>query len=197
MIETLKTLKEALEKYNSAVATFEKLNHSIATQNRNLEKMTDKNSAEYKAWTEKVRGGLYGTIAGTTVGCIVADALGGFGLCSLTSAIISIPTAIAFEAEIAIYSATLEKLKSITGRMLESGYNFDNAINEAIEILTEEIDLINNWANSAEVVNKNIDKYPQQYLKKYKSIRTVFINGLDDLNNAAEQFLEQPVDILA
>merc|ERR1739845_314897 len=33
MIETLKTLKEALEKYNSAVATFEKLNHSIATQN--------------------------------------------------------------------------------------------------------------------------------------------------------------------
>merc|ERR1739849_37458 len=74
MIETLKTLKEALEKYNSAVATFEKLNHSIATQNRNLEKMTDKNSAEYKAWTEKVRGGLYGTIAGTTVGCIVADA---------------------------------------------------------------------------------------------------------------------------
>jgi len=81
--------------------------------------------------------------------------------------------------------------------MLESGYDFDKNINAAIEILTEEIDQINNWANSAEVVNKNIDKYPQQYLKKYKSIRTVFINGLDDLNNAAEQFLEQPVDILA
>merc|ERR1712154_276590 len=156
MIETLKTLKEALEKYNSAVATFEKLNHSIATQNRNLEKMTNKNSAEYKAWTEKVRGGLYGTIAGTTVGCIVADALGGFGLCSLTSAIISIPTAIAFEAEIAIYSATLEKLKSITGRMLESGYNFDNAINEAIEILTEEIDLINNWPTAPRSLTRTL-----------------------------------------
>jgi len=197
MIETLETLKEALEKYNSAVETFDNLNSSIATQNSKLEKMTNKNSAEYKAWTEKLRAGVYSTIAGTTVGCIVADALGALGICSAVNAAISGSTAAGIEAEIAKYGATLEKLKTITGRMLESGYDFDKNINAAIEILTEEIDLINNWANSAEVVNKNIDKYPQQYLKKYKSIRTVFINGLDDLNNAAVQFLEQPVDILA
>jgi len=197
MIETLETLKEALEKYNSAVETFDNLNSSIATQNSKLEKMTNKNSAEYTAWTEKLRAGVYSTIAGTTVGCIVADALGALGICSAVNAAISGSTAAGIEAEIAKYGATLEKLKTITGRMLESGYDFDKNINAAIEILTEEIDLINNWANSAEVVNKNIDKYPQQYLKKYKSIRTVFINGLDDLNNAAVQFLEQPVDILA
>merc|ERR1712244_106164 len=35
MIETLETLKEALEKYNSAVETFDNLNSSIATQNSN------------------------------------------------------------------------------------------------------------------------------------------------------------------
>jgi len=197
MIETLETLKEALEKYNSAVETFDNLNSSIATQNSKLEKMTNKNSAEYTAWTEKLRAGVYSTIAGTTVGCIVADALGALGICSAVNAAISGSTAAGIEAEISKYGATLEKLKTITGRMLESGYDFDKNINAAIEILTEEIDLINNWANSAEVVNKNIDKYPQQYLKKYKSIRTVFINGLDDLNNAAVQFLEQPVDILA
>jgi len=197
MIETLETLKEALEKYNSAVETFENLNSSIATQNRKLEKMTNKNSAEYKAWTEKLRAGVYATITGTTTGCIIADIFGALGICSAVNAAISGATAAGIEAEIAKYGATLEKLKTITGRMLESGYDFDKNINAAIEILTEEIDLINNWANSAEVVNKNIDKYPQQYLKKYKSIRTVFINGLDDLNNAAEQFLEQPVDILA
>ena len=81
--------------------------------------------------------------------------------------------------------------------MLESGQKFDQTIHLAIDILTDEVELINNWANSAEVVNKNIDKYPQQYLKKYRSIRTVFINGLDDLNNSALQFLDQPVDILA
>jgi len=197
MIETLKTLKEALEKYNSAVETFDNLNSSIATQNRKLVKMTDKNSAEYKEWTKNTRAGIYGAIGTATAGCIVADALGALGICSAVQIIVSASTAAGIEAEIAKYGATLEKLKTITGKMLESGYDFDKNINAAIEILTEEIDLINNWANSAEVVNKNIDKYPQQYLKKYKSIRTVFINGLDDLNNAAEQFLEQPVDILA
>merc|ERR1712232_1512217 len=186
MIETLETLNEALENLNS----------SIATQNRKLEKMVNTNSAEYQAWTEKLRGGIYGTIAGTTVGCIVADALGALGICSAVNAAISGSTAAGIEAEIAKYGATLEKLKTITGRMLESGYDFDKNINAAIEILTEEIDLINDWANSAEVVSKNIEKYPQQYLTKYISIRTVFINGLNDLDNSAKQFLAQPVDIL-
>jgi len=196
MIETLETLNEALEKYNSALETFENLNSSIATQNRKLEKMVNTNSAEYQAWTEKLRGGIYGTIAGTTVGCIVADALGALGICSAVNAAISGSTAAGIEAEIAKYGATLRKLKTITDRMLESGNNFDQSIQQAIDILTGEIDLINDWANSAEVVSKNIEKYPQQYLTKYISIRTVFINGLNDLDNSAKQFLAQPVDIL-
>ena len=197
MIKTLETLNEALEKYNSALETFENLNSSIATQNRKLEKMVDKNSAEYNAWTQKLRGGVYGTIGATTTGCIVADALGALGICSAVSGTISIITTVGIEAEIVKYGATLYKLKMITDRMLESGNNFDQSIKQAITVLTEEIDLINNWANSAEVVSKNIEKYPQEYLTKYISIRTVFINGLNDLNNSAEQFLDQPVDILS
>jgi len=196
MIETLETLNEALEKYNSALETFENLNSSIATQNRKLEKMVNKNSAEYNAWTEKLRASIYTTIAGTTVGCIVADALGALGICSAVNAAISGTTAAGIEAEIVKYGATLNKLKKITDRMLESGNNFDQSIKQAIDILTGEIDLINNWAESAEVVSKNIEKYPQQYLTKYISIRTVFINGLNDLNKSAEEFLDQPVDIL-
>merc|ERR1712203_860486 len=141
MIETLETLKEALEKYNSAVETFDNLNSSIATQNSKLEKMTNKNSAEYKAWTEKLRAGVYATITGTTTGCIIADIFGALGICSAVNAAISGATAAGIEAEIAKYGATLEKLKTITGRMLESGYDFDKNINAAIEFLTEEIDL--------------------------------------------------------
>merc|ERR1712001_115890 len=195
MIETLETLNEALEKYNSALETFENLNSSIATQNRKLEKMVNKNSAEYNAWTEKLRASIYTTIAGSTVGCIVADALGALGICSAVNAAISGTTAAGIEAEIVKYGATLGKLKKITDRMLESGNNFDQSIKQAIDILTGEIGLINNWADSAEVVSKNIEKYPQQYLTKYISIRTVFINGLNDLDNSAKQFLDQPVDI--
>jgi len=81
--------------------------------------------------------------------------------------------------------------------MLEAGGKFDTTINEAISIFTYEIDLINNWTTSAEVVKRNIDKYPEKYLKKYISIRTIFVNGLDDLKKSAEDFLDQPIDILA
>jgi len=197
MIETLETLNEALGKYNSALETFENLNSAIGKQNRKLEKMVTKDSAEYKAWRTKTRGGIYGTIGTTTTACIVADALGALGICSAVSGILSTVATIATEAEIANYAKQLEKLKNITGRMLQSGKQFDTTIHEAIDILTYEIELINNWTNSAEVVNKNIDKYPEEYLKKYISIRTIFVNGLNDLQNSAEDFLAQPVDILA
>jgi len=197
MIETLETLKEALGKYNSALQTFENLNSSIKKQNRKLEKMVTKDSAEYEEWTTNTRGGIYGTIGTTTTACIVADALGALGICSGINAAISGIAAVATEAQIAEYAAQLEKLKVITDRMLESGKQFDTTINQAISILTDEIDLINNWTNSAEVVNRNIDKYPKEYLKKYISIRTIFVNGLDDLQKSAKDFLAQPVDILA
>jgi len=196
MISTLETLAEAKEKYNSALETFDNLNSAIATHHRKLEKMVNKNSAEYKAWTTKTRAGTYGTIAATTVGCIIADILGALGICSAAVLGTSAAAIAAIEAGIAEYRAEMEKLVTITGRMLKNGKTVDQDINEAIDILTEEIDLINNWANSAEVVSNNIDKYPQEYLKKYITIRTVFINGLDDLKNAADKFLAQPVDIL-
>ena len=158
--------------------------------------MVDTNSAEYKAMTTKLRAGLYGTIGAATVGCIIADILGALGICSAAALGTSAAAIAAIEAGIAEYRAEMEKLVTITGRMLKNGKTVDQDINEAIDILTEEIDLINNWANSAEVVSNNIDKYPQEYLKKYITIRTVFSNGLDDLKNAAETFLAQPVDIL-
>ena len=197
MISTLETLTEAKEKYNSALETFDNLNSAIATHHRKLEKMVNKNSAEYKAWTTKTRAGTYGSIAATTVGCIIADILVSFGACSAVSLPASITAGTAIEVAIAEYSAEMEKLVTITGRMLKNGKTVDQDINDAIDILTEEIDLINNWANSAELVSNNIDKYPQEYLKKYITIRTVFINGLDDLKIASETFLAQPVDILA
>merc|ERR1711973_481405 len=190
---TLETSKGAHRNYNSALRTLENLSSSIEQQNKKLEQLVTKNSAEYDAWIQELRGGIYGTIAGTTTACIVADALGALGICSAINAAISGGTA----AEIQIYAGKLEQFKKITGRMLEAGGKFDSTINEAISIFTYEIDLINNWTTSAEVVNRNIDKYPKEYLEKYISIRTIFVNGLDDLKKSADDFLAQPIDILA
>merc|ERR1719208_194609 len=108
MIDTLKTLKEALGKYNSALVTFENLNSSIGKQNRKLEKMLTKNSDEYEDWTQKTRGGVYGTIGTTITACIIADTQGALGICSAISLPIGVAATIVTEVEIAKYAAKLE-----------------------------------------------------------------------------------------
>merc|ERR1719410_1063776 len=58
------------------------------------------------------------------------------------------------EDEISKFGAELEKLKTLTERMLESGNNFDETIMEAIEILAGEIDQINSMTERAKDVSK-------------------------------------------
>ena len=65
-----------------------------------------------------------------------------------------------------------------------------------MKVVDSEIELIDNWSNNAEIVNENIDRYPQEYLKKYLEIRTTFVTGLDDLQKSAEEFLARPSEIL-
>ena len=193
IIKTLKTSKEALENYNAALETFENLIIGIEKQNRKLEKMVTKDSAEYKAWTQRTRAGLYGFNGIITTSCIIADIFGYFGLCSTVNAItISVSdNAIGIEVQIAQHADKLEMLKSITDRMLVTGSGFETSIHEAIGVLTDEIELITNWRNSTEFMNRNFDNYPKEYLKKY------IVNGLNYLQNSADNFLAQPGDILA
>merc|ERR1711874_112071 len=195
MIRTLETLKEALEKYNLALDSFEKLNSSIKTQNRKLEKLVDKDSAEYTAWTKKLRSSVFFPgIGAFPKGCVIADIFVTLGWCSAAE-IKYVPFRGSIEVLISQYSEEIEKLATITGTMLYTGKTIDQKLIDAIDFLTIEIEFINNWTNSAEFVKKNIDKYPQEYLKKYISIRTIFMNGLDDLKNAAETFFAQPREI--
>merc|ERR1711923_638407 len=181
---TLETSKGAQRNYNSALRTLENLSSSIEQQNKTLEKLVTKGSAEYQAWTEELRGGIYGTIAGTTTACIVADALGALGICSAINAIVSGSTAAAVETEITKYAAKLEQLKAISERLLE-----EDKFTNYSDVLDEEFSLIKNWTNNAEVVKKSIDRYPKEYLKRYV-IRTVFVNRLDDLQNSAQDFVK-------
>ena len=73
---------------------------------------------------------------------------------------------------------------------MERGDTLNQDISKAIEFLSEEIDLINHWAVSADIVSKNIDRYSVEYLEKYKVIRDTFTTGLDALKKVAEQFLD-------
>jgi len=75
---------------------------------------------------------------------------------------------------------------------LESGQKFETTINVLNSILNDEIDLISIWTQRAKVVSRNIDDSPLDILSKFESVRTTFVNGLDDLESVLDQFLAQP-----
>ena len=95
------------------------------------------------------------------------------------------------EGIIATYTAELEKFEFLTGDMLASGKKIDETMKVGIAFLSEEIDVLNKWSNNVDTMSKNIDSYPQEYLKKIKSIRTVFFNALNDLQTTASEFLNR------
>merc|ERR1711879_995930 len=192
MIETRKTLREAKENYNKAVQTFMGLNSSIVSKKDQLEKMLIKDSVDHKAWVETVS-------KETMEACKNKTENGFWGFLKdigIDNAIERDCPAIA-EAKISEFEAELENLKTITERMLESGDNFDKTIKEAIEILAGEIEQISRRTERVEDVSKNIDKYPEEYLRKFQTLGTNFLNGLDDLKKVSEKFLAQPKDILS
>merc|ERR1712043_5137 len=191
MIETQESLEDAREKYHSAMTSFKGLNSIIRAQNTKLTEMLTQDSAEHQDWVTKVTDLAWEACANETdqgfwreALAAVEDILTNDRNCSASIA-----------AEIAVSEEELRHLKTITDRMLESGTNFDKTLKEAIDVLTIKINQISLMTKSVEVVSENIDKYPQEFLRKYQAIRTVLQNGLDDLKNGAEQFLAQPVDI--
>merc|ERR1712048_958347 len=76
-----------------------------------------------------------------------------------------------------------------SARFLERTRILNQDIDVAIDLISENLDQINTWADSAEDVSENIEEYPAEYLEKYESNREAFKTGLVDLKNVAEQFL--------
>jgi len=193
MIETLETLKEAHEKYNSASEIFQNINSSVKETNIRLKKMATNGTEEYNDWVTKTRD-IYGTFRDASIGYMILDIFGCLGICSFVNDYVIEPQ-ITAKTE-ALIKENLERLQVITSRMMKSGDHFDRTLNDAMGILNDEIDLIDRWTNNAKKVKRNINKYPTEYLKKYDSVRDNFITGLDDLKKSAEEFRARPVEIL-
>merc|ERR1712062_18842 len=163
-------LMEAREKYESAVKTFENLNSFIKTQNRKVD--AENIVGEKNAKFNKEREASHYICQSAIISCFGGPSYGPF---------------IPFD---------FYRVDDMKDRISNLENNFDQSINEANDILNEEIDMISIWNKSARVVSKNIDNYPAEILTELKSVKTIFIIGLDDLKNVAERFLDQPTDIL-
>lgn len=167
---------EAREKYESAVKTFENLNSFLKTKNRELENDLKKKIAELPEETrsyEVAESELCNNNSGYPIVDVYTSSL-----CNILKI-----------WETRTYRNTLKRLQ-------ENEDIFYKSIKEANDILDDEIDMISIWNKSARVVSKNIDDYPAEILRELKSVKTIFINGLDDLKNVAEQYLSQPTDLL-
>merc|ERR1712062_465848 len=175
MIETKKRVEEASAKYNEAHEAFDNLILSVAKKNRIVDDAVKFMNAKYledKEYTETVRRN-----------CLIA-AVFTLGLCSLIHH---------FENEVPLKEsrAELADLQSKSGRLLRRTRILNQDIGDAIDVITEEIDLITEWVASAKAVSKNIELYPEDYLVKYQGIKMVFKSGLVDLKNIAKKFLDK------
>jgi len=90
------------------------------------------------------------------------------------------------EAAIERYNAKLDKLKEFTDSMLESGNNFEETIDNAMNILNEKIAKIAmNTESAANLVSEN----KETFLTKFQDISSDLTTELDDLKKSAETFL--------
>jgi len=174
MKETKKYLEEAKKIYESANVAFDNLVSSLRVQNNitvGFLKQTKAEFLEDKKHTEQVR-----------YNCKWA-AVVTLGLCSLIHHFVN-------EVPHETARVELEDLTAATDKFLDGATILFADVGDAIKILNKELDQINNWEISAEQVSKNIVDYPEAHLRKIKTIRTTFRNGLNDLYEAANKFLK-------
>jgi len=180
MEETKEKLKAAKNKYEEAQFSYTNLISYVKAQQDVLGTEAERIYAKFeedKEYTEKVRSD-----------CKIASWFT-FGLCSLIHHYVN---------EVPLEKARLERedLKSRSKKLTERAEILKKDINEAIEIMDDEIKLIDKWAISAEKMEKNIDDIPEESLRVFEAFRRVFKLGLNDLKKAAENFLAQPMHIL-
>merc|ERR1712062_795203 len=156
MIKTLKTLKEAEENYKNAVELFKGLNTSITSKNEELEKMLNRNSAEYHAWVKTVKEVETEVCQNRSkdtkdrLNQLIKDGKHFFEQnlkkIDILGVINTEPLCLdSVDEKVSDFEAELEKLKGITEGTLEKTKHFDKDIKKAIDSLTGEIYHFDIW----------------------------------------------------
>jgi len=195
--ETKISLTDANEKYNTAVDILSSLSFDMKQLIEKLDRSITNGTEEYENWTSKVRWGAYGGAGSLAAGLLVADILGCLGICSAIGTPTSIATAaIAVESAIDEYSGKLQLFQTRVETIQEKVGGMDELVKSAVEALKDEIDILDRWDSSAETVSFNFDSYSEEKLKKFEALRKIVRRGIDALQANAQEFLEQPVNIL-
>merc|ERR1712073_211931 len=186
---------------------FKGLNTSITSKHEELEKMLNRDSAEYHAWVKTVK--EVETEVCQNRSKDTKDRLiqwyketknavkEAFKPVDILGVINTEPLCLdSVDEKVSDFGAELGKLKGITEGTLEKTKHFVEDIMKAIDSLTGEIYHFDIWTGDVMDVSQTIDKNTEEYLREYETIGTDFIAGIDDLKLASEKFLAQPKEIL-
>jgi len=196
--ESLRVLKDAKEKYVNAINYVEKTSNQLSETKTSLSLMLDEKSTEYDSWTKKVRGGVYGSASAVTVGMIVADVMGCFGLCSaIVTTSVWGGSFVGVEASIENYKSELAKLETVTSGVLGQIIVLEETVTESIQFLEQELVILQSWEVAADSVKAKMALFSVDDLKRVAAFQKIFVKNLDDLGASAQAFLDQGAQIFS
>jgi len=185
-------LKTAQEKYNSLLDIWAEIGSDISDFKDKIKEMTEEESETYKKWTKELREKAYlHVLVPVTVGMVVADVFGCLGFCSgvITTGSWTVSVA-TVETKIAEYKAELQALQEQTKLAVKDLDTLDDASENAIGILSTELELINNWSMAVERVEKSMAIFTPDQLKEYAAYKDKFIIGISKLRKSAGNFIK-------
>ena len=149
MTESLKILEDSTTNYYNSMKVFDKLNAKFQSLKTEVDYALMKNQAEYENKASDIRTKAYTYTA----------------LCLLLppTCILAYPaTAGIIESNLSHYRGDLEFFKTVSKDMIKSSEKINEKVKEAIQMFNTEIQMIDAWINSVDIVSKNIDDFPTE-----------------------------------
>jgi hypothetical protein len=192
LVEKTKTrLSSARGKYAALIDTFLTMNENIELFKTKLHRASDKNSAEFRRWSSAIRATYISGNSVITVGMVIADIFGCYGVCSAT---VSTTTwaATAATAEVAInkYRGEIEALEDQVDNAIKHLKKLDQSTEGAVELITDEMNLVIRWQAAADNVENTINDFSLEQLQAIRAFQSIFANSISKLKNAAQGFYD-------
>jgi len=137
------------------------------------------------------RSGVYTSAGISTTACIVADILGAMGFCSFINAAAVTGSTITLEVALANMRANLETLKKDGELAISDVQELMATQDEVEEYLYKEEQTLVFWAAALQVMERKVEDTDRLFLKAPKIVKQRYLNSLDELHKAAQNYLDQ------
>ena len=134
---------------------------------------------------------MYTSAGISTTACIVADILGAMGFCSLINAAAVTGSTITLEVALANMRANLETLKKDGELAIVDVQELMTTQDEVEEYLYKEEQTLVFWAAALQLVERKVANTDRLFLKAPRVVKQRYINSLDELHRAAQNYLDQ------